>query len=143
MTNIPNWLIWLGAVGAGLTALFLIWKVVISFVRAFSKIDSLVQVIDPVIAMASDFKTNGGSSLRDAVDRIDAAAITAVTVSAAAHDEVVRLGTLVKETADTTDANNKLLHELKGAAIHMSPVPKVRQARRTSDPPDTNFRDES
>lgn len=131
MTRVPDWMIYLGSIGAALIAVGVLWRVALAFIHAFNKIEALTKVIDPVIEMANDFKENGGSTLKDAVNRIDAAATTAVQVSARNQQEVTRLSKVVDDAAKTTADTNKLVHELKG---HIASLPSFgRASKRRTD----------
>lgn len=111
---IPDWILPLSYIGGALIAIGLIGRITIGFVRAAGKLDALYNGIPVLNEIAMDFKKNGGSSLKDAVDRIDSASIQAVLVSTEAKTEVAKVALIVKDMAEQNTASNRLLHELKG-----------------------------
>lgn len=92
----PTWLTIIIGVGAGLTALATVWRLLIKptaelivlqqsalpllrvLVRVWGADPSRLDVLDQI---AEQFRTNGGSSLRDVVNRLDAAATVNATAA--------------------------------------------------------------
>lgn len=102
-----------GAIVAVLTALFLIWKLA----RFVSKVIFLVDTYGPaVMEIGSQFKKNGGTSLKDQIDRIEDEAKAAAKLareaydaSKASHDLVIRLDENVRAIRRTIEPKQQLL----------------------------------
>jgi biopolymer transport protein ExbB/TolQ len=121
MAQIPVWLIWIGAIGAAVTTAAIFARVALALARMASKVDQLTRVIDPVIEMAQDFKANGGSTLKDTVNRIDQRSLEAVgearqaaIIASDAKAQVNRAVEASERAVRLSEDNNRILYELRG-----------------------------
>ena len=81
MGDLPEWSQWLAAVSASLIAFGVIWRkglrpaarLIREFVHAA---DNVAQHGPTLLEIAAEFRPNSGGSLRDVIDRIEAAATT-------------------------------------------------------------------
>lgn len=94
-----NWIIAIAVVGGSLTAVvkggWLVWKYLAALTQQLTKFN---EGLPTLLSIASEFKNNGGNSLRDAIDRIEKKANTA-----AAEAKIVR---------EMTEAQTKILKKL-------------------------------
>lgn len=72
----PTWIVAVIGTAAFITAFGVIWtKVVKPFSRGVTQADLILPLIPVLADIASQFRNNGGSTLRDVVDRLEAAAV--------------------------------------------------------------------
>lgn len=89
MEGVPDPIAWLIVAAAGVTAALTIWrKVIIPFAKLVGAINRIADATPVLIDIAEEFRPNGGSSLRDTVDRIETGMVEAVKIG---HDNTERL----------------------------------------------------
>ena len=137
---IHGWFAWLFLAGVGATALVaikaLVWPLLKAGVHAaemWPTLESIASMGPTLTAMAAQFTTNGGTSMRDAVDRIEGMAVEAkeaarqaAEAAQAAHQAAVALEGRVASLED------------RETEIHVKVHPKgevVGQVERSDQPP--------
>lgn len=107
--TIPDWVSYVIATAALITAGTVIWKVI----TKFSRLIYLVETYGPVlITIGEQFKANGGKSLKDQIDRIEASSREAVKVSGEARTAAAKTSKDTLELVVRLDENVKLVRSL-------------------------------
>jgi hypothetical protein len=75
--------------------------------RFFSKIVKLADLHPVIISMAEEFKSNGGSTLRDQMNRLEELATSAALAAKDAHDAVVEHAAMMERVLARPSAHNR------------------------------------
>jgi gas vesicle protein len=112
--TLPNWLTWLTLIAGVFLAAGVVWKGLVFVFRILTKIDDTLPVI---VAIADQFSSDSGSTLKDAVNRIEATANQAQAVAKTAEEAAVRTAEMAEQTAKTVgDRSDALALELSARA---------------------------
>lgn len=105
MTEIPNWIETAGGIVAATAAIAALlaaarkaWNAMRWVTKVSDSLEAFAEVMPQITAIGHEFRTNNGSSLRDAIDRIEKKADMA-----AAEAKIVR---------EMTEAQTKILKKL-------------------------------
>lgn len=100
-------------VGGALILIAILWRILLVGAHVIVKIDKVVDLVDPIIAMAEEFKPNGGSSMRDKIDRIDKDHKSSI---AQLHAEILEVGVTVSGLAEQGAETKRIVKQMNDAA---------------------------
>ncbi|MDE2105970.1 MAG: hypothetical protein KGL39_52595 [Patescibacteria group bacterium] len=123
--QLPAWFAWVFYTSALLVSLFAILKAVRVFMKTVNKIDKLLDLAGPITEMGKEFKKNGGSSLRDTIDRIEKATAQAVSSSTATAEKTEAVAAeaqgLRRDVQRLTNEVARLMRRNRGNHHHSPP----------------------